>query len=509
MRKSLIGAVATIAVATALFSGAADAQTPKPKATATPNPFAYSGYIRAYYFTRQNATGYPQTFKAINQATFNTAISLHAQYTFDNTPITIGGTYLYANPLNGCPNPVSHLRLPCGKETFTGQSNVPTNPDDTLPGFVLSTLYEAYVQYKDPTLYVKLGNQVINTPWANASDSRLKPVAFQGGDLTYKFTKQWTGEAMFIDRFESRASSAFDNATMLTSHPVDGPGIAGNIFTPGGTAITTSGFGYGRLGLAQGGLTANLHYYDFVDIVNAVWLDGKYSWTKAFAKPFVAVQFGSEQNTGRAVIGKIASTVYGVQLGISPWKNVDITAGYDNIPQQADTITLPAGVSCGANNQIKVAAGVTFPYFLPSGGTTNCLPAGSGMTTVYYGGWASPYTDSYATDVLFTTSISQGLIDRRSPGQGEKFTVTLQSADHRARLIASQAYYEYGNTRAGMSPTQETDVDGTWFFRKPGSGPYHGLLIRHRYAERDQKNTALYGGTPVFKYNRTQLEFDF
>jgi hypothetical protein len=482
---------------------------PAPKPTPTPNPFQYSGYVRSYYFTRQNATGYPQTFKAINQASFNTAISLHLQYTFENSPITIGGTYLYANPLNGCTTPVSHLSLPCGKQSFTGQFNVPTNPDDTLPGFVLSTLYEAYVQYKDPTLYFKIGDQLFTTPWANPSDSRLKPVAFEGGDLTYNFNRQWTGEAAYMDRFESRASSAFDNATMLTSHPVDGPGVAANIFTPGGSSITTSGFGYARLGYS-GTFTANLHFYDFIDIANALWFDGKYMWAKSHSKPFIAWQAGAEQNTGRAVIGKISSSIFGLQLGVSPWKNVDLTVGYNYVPQQSDTITLPAGVACGSNNQIKITTpGVTFPYFLPSGGTTNCFVNATGTTTVYYGGWASPYTDSYATDTLFCTSISQGLIDRRSPGSGVKFAVTLQTGDHRGRLIASQAYYQYGNSAAGTSPTQETDVDGTWFFRKPASGPYHGLLIRHRYAERDQKNTLLYGGTPVFKYNRTQLEFDF
>ena len=507
MQKVLISIVAAFA-ATMLLGSAALAQT-KPKATPTPNPFQYSGYIRAYYFTRQNATGAPQTFKMINQASFNTAISLHAQYTFEGSPFTVGGTYLYANPLNGCTTPVSHLSQPCGKQTFTGQNPVPTNPDDTLPGFILSTFYEAYIQYRDPVFYAKVGNQVINTPWANPSDSRLKPVAFQGGDFTAKLNKQWTIEGAYMDRFESRSSSAFDNATMLTSHPVDGPGIAANIFTPGGGPITTSGFAYGRLGLVQGAFTANLHYYGFLDIANAFWLDGKYSWAKSYSKPFLAVQLGNEQNAGRSVIGKINSTIYGVQAGISPWKNVDFTVGYNSIPQQADTITLPAGVTCGANNQIKVAAGVTFPYFLPSGGTTNCFNNTSGTTNIYYGGWASPYTDSYATDVLFSTSISQGLIDRRSPGSGVKLALTLQTADHRGRFIASQAYWLYGNFTAGTSPTQETDLDGTWFFRKPGSGPYHGLLIRHRYAERVQKNTPLFGGAPDFKYNRTQLEFDF
>jgi len=490
----------------ALGSAALAATPPKP----TPPPaLSYGGFIRSYYFTRQNASGYPQTFKAINQATFNAAVSLHVQYTFDQGPISVGGTYFYANPLNGCPSPLSHLSLPCGRETFTGQATVPTNPDDTLPGFVLSTLYEAYVQYKDPKLYVRLGDQVITTPWANPSDSRLKPVALEGGDLTYKFNKSWTGEVAYMDRFESRAASAFDNATLLTSHPADAAGVAANIFTPGGSSITTSGFAYGRLGFA-GNFAANLHYYEFIDIANALWFDAKYSWSKSFSKPFLALQLGAEQNTGRAVIGKISSTALGIQAGISPWKNVDLSVGYNVVPERSDTLTLPAGVSCSSTkHQISTAAGTTFPYFLPSGGTANCLPNADGTTTVYYGGWASPYTDSYATDVLFTTSISQGLIDRRSPGQGLKVGVTLQTGDHRGRLIASRALYTYGNSITGASPTQETDLDGTWYFHEPGTGPYRGLLLRHRYAERTQNNTLVFGGTPLFKYNRTQLEFDF
>ena len=59
----------------------------------------------------------------------------------------IGGSYLYANPLDG----------PCSvayPEHIKGQpcvSQVPpnTNPDDTLPGFSLDTFYEAYLGYRD------------------------------------------------------------------------------------------------------------------------------------------------------------------------------------------------------------------------------------------------------------------------------------------------------------------------------------------------------------------------
>jgi hypothetical protein len=34
-------------------------------------------------------------------------------------------------------------------------------------------------------------------------------------------------------------------------------------------------------------------------------------------------------------------------------------------------------------------------------------------------------------------------------------------------------------------------------------------LVRYRYGERTYTNVPLYGGVPLFKYNRAQLEYDF
>jgi hypothetical protein len=500
-------ASSSFALAAAVVAGASADQQPKAKPSPRPPAFAFGGFVRSYDFTRQNASGFANTFKAMNQGSVNTAVSLRANYRFNNSPFSIGATYLYANP-GACVSSVSHLSIPCGKHSFVSQGSEPVNPDDTLPGYEMSTLYEAYLQYKDPNATVRLGNQVVNSPWANPSDSRLKPVAFQGLDASFRIDARWNAEVMYMARFEGRATSDFDNATLLTSHPADAPGAASNIFTPGGTSITTPGFGYARLGFASGNLSANVHYYGFLDIANAVWLDAKYAWSNP-RKPFVAVQLGSESNAGRAVVGKISSQVFGVQAGFTPLRNLDLTLAYDLVPQRSDTLSLPASVSCGSNNQIKTAAGVTFPYFLPAGGTTNCFANPDGTTTVYYGGWASPYTDSYATDPFFTTQFAQGMVDRRSPGQALKFGATYVIGDKHFRFIASRAYYTYGSSIAGVSPTQETDLDGTWFFRKPAAGAYHGFSLRHRYAERTQANTQLFGGTPIFKYNRTQLEYDF
>lgn len=485
--------------------------TPAPKAPleqkAAPSPLQYGGYVRTYYFTRQNATSFAKTNSQFNQASLNPALNLHAQYSFGNW--SIGGTYLYANPFDNCGDPQSHVdpTSPCYRgRKFTSPAGG-TNPDDTLPDFRLSTMYEAYLQYKDSNLYAKVGNQVINTPWANASDSRLKPVAFQGGDLSYKINANWLGEVMYMPRWEDRATSAFTDVTLLTgtSLPSANYGGAGsNIIPTPFTYIHNNGFGMGHLGYTASAISANAYYYAFDNIANAVWGDFKYGW-KAYGKPFIALQGGTESNTGSSVIGKINSQVVGIQAGFSPWTNVDLSVGYDHVPMKTDTIALPAGTKCGANDQISGL----LPYFLPGGGTTNCSKNTDGTTNIYYGGWASPYTDSYATDPLFDTMISQGMVDRRSAGDGVKVSGTFSTFERRIKLIVAHAWWAYGNGTAGVSPTQETNFDVTYYFSKLGKGPYHGFAFRQRYAERSQTNTALYGGSPDFKYNRTQFEYDF
>jgi hypothetical protein len=507
---ALLGSAMASAETTATPTVVAQAQTaPTPKPLPTPG-FSYSGFLRAYYFTRTNN---PQLgTKTANQAAENQAISAHGAYDF-GSGFSVAGTYLYANPFNGsCENPANHIAPPCGgfKVTPPGQPQM-NNPDDTLPDYTLNTLYEAYAQYKDNNLFVRAGDQVINTPWANASDSRLKPVAFRGGDVAYAFDGNWSVEGMYMNRWEDRVQSDFVNSTLITqnkSYP-DAGGV-GNTGIPTGGWLTNNGFGYGRVAYKEKDWNVSGSLYAFDQIANALWFDGSYTASDVWSKPVFSFQAGNETSTGTALAGKINSQVFGVQGAITPWNNVQFNVGFDYIPMKSDTITLPAGVSCGTNDELKG----TIQYFLPAGGTPNCTTATPGVVgapaTVYYGGWASPYTDSYATDPLFTTSISQGAVDRRSTGPSVKVGGTFYTDAKQVRLIVSHAWYAYGNATVGVSPTQETDIDGTYFFSHVGKGAYHGLLLRHRYADRTQLFTlGVYGGLPDFKYNRTQLEYDF
>ena len=507
---------------------------PPPPPPPTPNPLKIGGYFRSYYFTRQNASNNPgaqfnftpgakYSSTGVNQASWNSAIAPHAEYDFPSGWI-VGGSYLYANPMDGpCVVVANHAK----GAVCVSQAPPNTNPDDTLPGFTMSTFYQAYLGYKAHGFDGQLGNLVFNSPWANPSDSRLKPNAFEGAYLSYLDpTSYWTVEGADMLAFENRTSSAFSQQTLLTSYPAGNPGLPADIFRPNGNGLTTNGFTMGKVGYDNpNGISANGYFYGVSDIVSIWWGDGQYTFSQSPFKPFIALQGGTESNNGLSDIGKIDSQNFGAQIGANITKNIQLTGGYDQIPWHTDTVFLPKNVTCSNTNYQISAKGATLSYLLPLN-AAQCFTNTNGTTDVYYGGWASPYTDSYATDPFFTTQISQGMADRRAPGTSWKVALNFTSTNKKWIFIASDAWYNYGNALAPEN-TNEWNLDGQYHFSNVGKGPYHGLLLRYRYAQRSLSNTfcgasgttscppgstsgaSEFGGLPLFKYNRAQLEYDF
>jgi hypothetical protein len=529
----------SVAVALTAFivtAAAAAAQTPPPsdeeateeartEAIPTPSPKAVAirGYVRSFYFTRQNASNNPgarfdftpgakYNSNAVNQANWNTGVSLHGDYSFPGGQWSIGGTYFYANPIDGpCVVPANHAK---GQVCVT-QIPPNSNADDTLPGFTLSTFDEAYLAYDAYGFAGTLGNQLFHSPWANPSDSRLKPAAFSGGDLSYSALPHWTFEAADMLAFENRTSSDFSRQTLLTGYPAGAKGLPDNINFPGGQGVKTNGFAFGKAGYgnAASDLTASGYFYAIGDLVNVWWFDGKYTFKDVRWAPYIALQGGFETNSGRSYLGKIESEDFGVQIGADLTKNLRISAGYDAIPWRRDTIYLPHNVTCSNTNYQIAAKGATLAYFLPLD-AGQCFNNSNGTTQIYYGGWASPYTDNYSTDPFFTTSVTQGMADRRAPGTSWKVALTFTTSNRRLVFMATDAWYDYGNALVPQKTSIWT-LDGRYYLNRVGKAPYRGLFLRYRYAERMQSNTyfpigsTYLGGSPLFKYNRAQLEYDF
>jgi hypothetical protein len=260
------------------------------------------------------------------------------------------------------------------------------------------------------------------------------------------------------------------------------------------------------------------------DLVNMWWGDGRYTFAGKWA-PYIAVQGGTENNAGQSFVGKVDSQVFGAQIGLDPLPGLLFTAGYDQIPWHTDTVNLPSGVTCSnSNNQISAKS--TLAYFLPLNAAQCLTNTTTGMTQIEYGGWASPYTDNYDSDPLFTTNVTQGMADRRAPGSSEKVALQYTTPNTKWVWIGSDAWYNYGNSLAPEN-TNTWVLDGRYrFSHMPAHGPYRGLSIRDRYIYRTLSNTFCgaaatscpsgstlgapdFGGLPIFKYNRLQVEYDF
>ncbi len=508
---------------------------PPPPPLATPNPLTLGGFVRSYYFTSQQASNNPGTqfnfspgakynSNGVNQASWNTGIALHGDFQFPNSGWDVGATYLYANPMDGpCVVPANHLK----GDICVTQIPPSTNPVDNLPGFTLSTLYEAYLSYDKYGWDGAMGNVLFNSPWANGADTRIKPQAYEGGYVGYTAPSYWTVEGADMLAFECRTCSSFSQTTLITSYPAGQTGLAPNIFLPNGNGIKSDGFSMGKVGYDNpDGLSVNGYFYGVYDLVNMWWGDAKYTFKAGNLAPYIALQGGSESNAGQSYAGKVDSQVLGAQLGLNITRNLQFQAGYDQIPWKTDTVFLPKNVTCSNSNYQITTKGATLAYFLPLD-TAQCFTNPNGTTQIYYGGWASPYTDNTDSDPLFTTSTTQGLADRRAPGTSEKVALIWQSTNLKWYFRATDAWYNYGNALAPEN-TNIWTLLGTYHFSKvlSSTAPYHGLLLRDYYIQRTLSNTFCgaadttcppgatsgstdLGGLPLNKQNRAELEYDF
>jgi len=468
-----------------------------PAATATPSPngVKISGRFRAYSFDRVNHVQESATKGAAaanpNRFATNFGLEPHIDYRIGDSNFNIGYSYQGADPFG---------LDPLGKG---GKAATNAQIDNTLGGFELdSPVHELYVQYKDATTQVTVGNQELNYFWLPASDSRIQPASYQGFDTSFNLYKNLQFGLTDVIRFQARNSSNFEPNTLLTAN-YDGASVLSKYTgvgaqTPGTlrTALTFK---------PVSNLSVTGEEDQFYDIANLTYGELKYGFApKLAANPYFAAQYVNEVSAGQKQVGKIYNTTYGAQLGANVGKGLLFTVSTDIAPWRYA--------------YVKSAAAET-NYFEPSGGTGAAEKVGTDLYKVAYGGIASPYTDSYASDPLYTTMITQGVVDRRSAGESYKAALVYTTPNKQFKFIASEGYFNYNNAipvAASTSTTahpeflksvtaSEYNLDGTYYVSKVKSGkPYHGLFARVRFAPRQ---------VPVlpyqFQYQRFQLEYDF
>ena len=94
---------------------------------------------------------------------------------------------------------------------FTDFSDNGAHLDSTLMGkaYSISGLTQAYIAYSDSWFKMKVGDQIINTPWIGASDSRVVPATYQGLFADFKPVAGLNVYALRVFRWKGRTSTSY------------------------------------------------------------------------------------------------------------------------------------------------------------------------------------------------------------------------------------------------------------------------------------------------------------
>ncbi len=315
----------------------------------------------------------------------------------------------------------------------------------------VTTLGEAYLQYRNPWLLARAGNQVIDNPWVNPSDGFMIPNLYQGVSViaTPISGLQFQGDRVLS--YKNRTVAGFQDYN-LSALPYDKI-----IYNGENSGTADAGVAYkDERYLAQAWL---YHFYGFADMT---YLEGGYKQPVADFTPFADVQYVHE--TGNGDIGTVDAAVYGAKLGVS-------------LPRHWGNVYVAYNRSAN-NNVTAISAGVP-------GAASN-------------GNLFSPYTQIYNTDPLYTTVMNYGLVSARAAGYAWLIGATLHPWDQALDITPTVSdYYTapyVANARAYM-------LDIAYHL----GGAFKGLTIRNRLGI--EHDIPLLGSAYVD--NRLMLQYAF
>ncbi len=341
-----------------------------------------NGYIRSYYFSRDYSSS------NTNQSAF----ALGGMLNLETAPF-LGGfgagiTFWSANSLGA-------------NDLNPGPNNNFPNLDATLMGteHSINTLGQAYLQFKNRRLLIRGGDQMLNTPWMSGSDSRLIPATYQAVYVEGAPTQNLKLIGFREFRWKSRTSSDFFKDNLFYQPTYNGDDMWGGAATlPASTPPANGTLAFGA-SYQNGGASAETWYYKFYNFADMIYWSGDYSFKKSKNgdAPFIGAQYVREWSNNNSYFPQaISSTGYGVLVGLN----------------------FPKGNLTWSYNGITTAHGSTF----------------------HAGGIFSPYTAGYATDPMYTTSMTAGLVEKGA-GNAWKLALTYFAFQKKWRFITSYAQY--------------------------------------------------------------------
>ncbi len=324
-------------------------------------------------------------------------------------------------------------------------SSDPRHVDGTLPGKTVNVFGQAYLQYENKKFLLRYGYQLIKSPWLLDSDSRMIPATYEGIYAAVTPLPDFNLIGMRVFEFKDRISDTFSHSNLY------------NITIPHLNSISEKGT------LAFG---ASYHHNDFSA---QGWFYEFYDFAKMFYSEF----------TYKLKTGTCVSPIFAVQLGRETGDGKNFFSEFDRQIPNSDIYGALVGLEAPD-------ARLTFAY--------NLIPKHPGA--FHDGDLVSPYTFTYATDPLYTTSMIAGLVEKAA-GDAFKVTGTYFFFQHQLQLSASYAVYY---TAPLLHDTRETNVDIIYTFNRC----LKGLSIRDRVGILDGNLTL-----GRFIYNRVMLQYNF
>ncbi len=335
--------------------------------------------------------------------------------------------------------------------SFFTSSNLGSTRNDvrkgnpTLPVEEIHTFGEAYLQYDRFDTRVKIGRQLIDTPFLNPADSLLFPVSFFGYSLSNTSIKNVELIALHVTDIKIRQDRAFREVDGFIT---DQLGIA-SAETGGTTA----------LGVKWGNDFLKVEGWDYYlpDLFNMLYLQGDATFPEigGGVRPFFSFQLGKQFDVGENLLGGVDSTLYGARLGADkgPWQ-----------------------------------AAYAFNY----------LPKNAG--NFRNGGFLSPY--SFATDAIYTNMLDGGLTLKGSAFVGVAHTGSIKYVFwERLSVGFGYTFFDLMESVGGKDST-EYNINVLYEFKK---GRLKGLSILNRLAIVDSE---LSGENLIEDRFRIQYVFD-
>lgn len=355
--------------------------------------------------------------------------------------------------------------------SFNTHSDTLAKIDTTLagPNNSLGAFSQAYLQFQRDMVLFRGGYQYLaDDPWMGNNDSRVIPSSYKA--LMVQITPL-TGWKLFAIReysWKSRTSSGMYEDNLYYPSKFAGDSMYGNNGSLPLHSLSAPGTWEGGTSYVNGGLSAQLRYYDFMNFARTGYGVGSYVFqTDTGFNPVIGAQYLTQNYGSDNRFTENSTKLFGV--------------GGDRVKSQA----------IGGDLGVVIPNG-RFDIFY------NKLAHEAGA--VGGGALISPYTTNYATDPLYTTSMIRGLVEA-GPGRAWKGKFTYDLFDKKLELTA--AYAKYITDYRGRSHDLYFDV----IYHLDGY--LRGLTLRDRWELSNGGIGNLNPTNQTFVYNRVMIDYKF